>query len=93
MSQNRLSEPATPLEQDAAVLALMDSVGMELIRLPERVVIEDAHLVPMVYTRRQPDKPAIRKALLDGLTVPGARLEYGSYLLVTKGPNDGATKD
>ena len=73
-----------PFGQDNTAIALAEAAGLEYVRLAERVIVEDPSLVPLEYTRRQPDKATIRRALQTGRVVPGCRLGEPGWLLIPK---------
>lgn len=80
----------TPFDEDNAALAAADRLGFELVRLPAKVVVEDLALIPIKFLKMQPDKAAIRRAIENGISVPGARLDAEGYMLVPREKGRGA---
>lgn len=80
--------------REAGVITQRVMVGNRSYRLSvsdgrQSVNVTDAQLVPRDYKRPrvEPDKAAIRKALMDGADIPGAELVTGDPVLTIK-PED-----
>jgi len=77
----------------ALIDRVMDAIGQTKVELdiatlskrpaPTRVVIADEEAIPDTYwrTKREPNKTAIKDALRDGVTIPGAFLSNGEPAL------------
>ena len=70
-----------PYEEDAAVCRLAERLGFGLQRRDRIEVTDEGLLEAAGLLRRVPDYAAIRKALLDGREVPGAKLGGVEYIL------------
>lgn len=73
-----MSMPSTPYETDLELERVASEAGnLKVHRFSETVYIDDPDAIPKQYFRSQPDKRLIRKALQDGIAVPGCRLVSG----------------
>jgi hypothetical protein len=71
------------LEHAQASKFVLPEATLSLRQIPPSVVIADEAQIPVDYLRikSEPDKTAIKKALLDGVEVPGACLSNGGISL------------
>jgi hypothetical protein len=75
----------TPFEEDCALLGIMERFGLELERRTGIEITDPAALEAAGLMRRSPDYAKIRRALNDGVAVPGAILTGVEYVLRKKG--------
>jgi hypothetical protein len=75
----------TPFEEDCALLGIMERFGLELERRAGIEITDPAALEAAGLTRRSPDYAKIRRALNDGVAVPGAQLTDVEYVLRKRG--------
>lgn len=86
---------STPLEEDLAISLVAVRTGYR--DCARRQVIDiDARALPLEWFKRSPDYRAIRRALEDGKTIPGAKLtnevEYVLRKPRTEGESNGITQ-
>lgn len=70
-----------PFPEDSAVCRLAESLGLVLSRYDAIEVTDLAALKAAGLMVSKPDYGAIRKALRDGVEVPGAKLKGVEYIL------------
>jgi hypothetical protein len=74
----------TPFEEDCAVLGMIERFGLNLDRRVAIEITDTAALEAAGLMRRCPDYAKIRRALNDGVAVPGAQLAGVEYVLRKK---------
>jgi hypothetical protein len=70
-----------PFEEDLAVCHLAESLGLELARYDAIEITDEKAIAAAGMTCQKPDYSRIRKALRDGVEVPGARVRGVEYIL------------
>ena len=70
-----------PFPEDSAVCRLAESLGLVMSRYEAIEVTDLAAIAAAGLMVSKPDYPRIRKALRDGVLVPGANLRGVEYIL------------
>lgn len=70
-----------PFEEDDAVCRVAESLGLELSRYDAIEITDEAAIAAAGMTCQKPDYSRIRKALRDGVDVPGVRVRGVEYIL------------
>ena len=76
---------STPFSEDQMACYLADVLGLELVRVDSIEITDEKAICEAGLMRKSPDYPRIRKALKDGLEVPGARWRGVEYRLRRNG--------
>jgi hypothetical protein len=71
----------SPFLEDAAVCRLAENLGLVLSRYDAIEITDEKAIAAAGMTCQKPDYSRIRKALRDGVDVPGARVRGVEYIL------------